>query len=355
MRRALHLAVRGMRTCPPNPAVGCVIAGGGHIVGEGWHRRAGEAHAEILALQAAGAAAHGATAYLTLEPCAHHGRTPPCAPALIAAGVARVVVASADPNPRVAGAGLRQLRAAGIRVDEGLCGPAARAINRGFFLRAEHGRPWLTLKLAASMDGKTALADGSARWITGAVARAAVHRARARAGAVLTGVGTVLADDPALTARAPGVVRQPLRVVLDSHLRTPPQARLFAGGGAAHVFCTEAPAARRRALEAAGATVQVLAASGDGRVPLGEVLTALARLELNTVYAECGPTLAGALLQAGLVDEVDLFLAPHLFGPAALPLAKLADLASIPDPPPLRIVWARRAGRDVRVRMVRAA
>lgn len=352
MRRALRLAVRGLRTCAPNPAVGCVIAAGGRVVGEGWHRCRGEPHAEVLALAAAGAAAHGASAYITLEPCNHHGHTPPCAPALIAAGLARVVVAVRDPNPRVAGAGLERLREAGIAVEQGLCETEARRINRGFFSRFERGRPWLTLKLAASLDGKAALADGGARWITGPVARAAVHRARARAGAVLTGAGTVLADDPALTARVPGVARQPLRVVLDSRLRTPPGARLFAGGGAVHLFCTRAAdGARRAALEAVGARVHVFAADAGGRPPPGEVLEALARLEVNEVYAECGPDLAGALLEARLVDQLELFVGPHLLGPAALPLARVPDLAMLPDPPPLRIVWARRAGRDARLRL----
>lgn len=354
MRRALRLAVRGLRTCAPNPAVGCVIAAGGRIVGEGWHRRAGEAHAEVLALQAAGAAARGATAYVTLEPCSHQGRTPPCAPALAAAGLARVVIAAADSSPQVAGAGLQLLRKAGVQVEQGLCEAEARRINRGFFARHERGRPWVTLKLAASLDGKTALADGSARWITGPVARTAVHRARARAGAILTGAGTVLADDPALTARLPGLVRQPLRAVLDSQLRTPPDARLFQGGGEVHLFCTQAEAPRRRALETAGARVHVLAADPAGRPPLAEVLAALARLEVNEVYAECGPVLAGAFLREGLMDELELFLGPHLFGPAALPLAAAPELAAIPEPPALRITWARRAGRDVRVRLARA-
>lgn len=355
MRRALHLAVRGLRTCAPNPAVGCVIARDGRIVGEGWHRRRGEAHAETIALAAAGAAARGASVYLTLEPCSHHGHTPPCAPALVAAGIARAVIAARDSNPQVAGAGLRVLGEAGLAVELGLCAAAARRLNRGFFARHERGRPWVTLKLAASLDGRAALADGSARWITGGVARAAVHRARARAGAVLTGVGTVRADDPALTARVPGVQRQPLRAVLDSQLRTPPGARLFAGGGTVHLFCTQAPRARERALAAAGATIHRLAADGAGRPPLAAVLAALARLEVNEVYAECGPTLAGALLQARLVDQLELFVGPHLLGPAALPLAQVPDLAAIPAAPPLRVVWARRAGRDARIRMEASA
>lgn len=351
MRRALRLAVRGLRTCAPNPAVGCVIVNAGRAVGSGFHRRAGEAHAETVALAEAGAAARGATAYVTLEPCTHHGRTPPCAPALVAAGLRRVVVAIRDPNPLVAGRGVGLLRAAGIEVLEGFCAAQARRINRGFFSRFERGRPWVTLKLAASLDGKSALADGTARWITGPVARAAVHRERARAGAVLTGIGSALADDPALTARVPGVERQPLRAVVDSRLRLPPDAKIFAAGSGVHIFCTRAADAPRRALEAAGAEVHLLAPDASGRPELGEVLRALARLEVNEVYAECGPTLAGALIEARLVDELELFFGPHLLGAAARPLAVTGDLAALPDPPSLRAVWARRAGRDVRIRL----
>jgi len=355
MRRALRLAVPGLRTCAPNPAVGCVIVAGGRVVGEGAHRRTGEPHAEAFALRAAGPAARGATAYVTLEPCNHHGNTPPCAPALIEAGIARVVVAAGDPDERVAGSGLNRLRDAGIRVDMGVCHAEARRVNRGFFTRMERGRPWLTLKLAASLDGKIALADGSSRWITGSVARAAVHRERARAGAVLTGVGTVLADDPALSARVPGAERQPLRAVLDTRLRTTPSGRLFGPGGAVHLFCTEPDAGRRSALETAGAAVHVVAADAAGRPDPAGVLAELARLYVNEVYAECGPTLAGALLASGLVDETELFLGPHLLGPSARPLAILEDLTAIPEPPRLRVVASQRAGRDARIRLQKEA
>jgi len=351
MRRALRLAVPGLRTCAPNPAVGCVIVAGGRIVGEGAHRVTGEPHAEVFALCAAGGAARGATAYVTLEPCSHHGRTPPCAPALVEAGIARVVVAAGDPDERVAGSGIRLLREAGIEVAVGVCRAGARRLNRGFFSRMERGRPWLTLKLATTLDGKTALADGSSRWITGSIARAAVHRGRVRAGAVLTGVGTVLADDPALSARVPGANRQPLRAVLDSRLRTPPTGRLFGPGGTVHVFCTEPDARRRRDLEAAGAVIHAVDPDAAGRPRLAGVLAALARLRINDVYAECGPTLAGTLLASGMVDEAELFVGPHLLGPSARPLAVLEDLAAIPDPPPLRAVWVRRAGRDARIRL----
>lgn len=352
MRRALRLAARGARSAAPNPAVGCVLVKADCLIAEGFHRRAGERHAEALALAAAGEAARGATAYVTLEPCSHAGRTPPCADALIAAGVERVVVASGDPNPRVAGGGLTRLRAAGIQVETGLYAGRARRLNRGFFKRFEQGRPWLTLKIAASLDGKSALADGRSRWITGPVARAAVHRARARAGAVLSGIGTVLADDPSLNVRLAGAARQPLRVVLDSRLRTPPEARLFnTEGGDVHVFCAGADDDRRRALEQAGATVHVVAPGEQGGVRLDAVLDELAGLEVNDVYAECGSTLAGALIAAGAVDELDLFLGPHLLGADARPFAGLQEVTDIPDPPCWRTVASQRAGRDTRIRL----
>ncbi len=352
MNRALRLAVCGLRSSAPNPAVGCVLVKAGRVVGEGFHARAGEAHAEVAALVAAGASARGATAYVTLEPCSHYGRTPPCARALIEAGVVRVVAATGDPNPHVAGAGFRSLREAGIVVETGLGKQFSRRINRGFFSRFERGRPWLTLKLAASLDGKSALAGGASRWMTGPVARAAVHRGRARVGAVLTGVGTVLADDPALNVRLPGAARQPLRVVLDSRLRTPSTARLFkTGGGEVHIFCREALAARRRALEAAGGTVHIVESDASGHPDIDAVLRALAELEVNDVYAECGPVLAAALLATQQVDELELFFGPHFLGPGARALAALPDLAAIPDPPAWRTVAAQRVGRDIRVRL----
>ncbi len=353
MRRALRLAVKGLRGCAPNPAVGCLIVKEGHVVGEGFHARAGEPHAEVMALREAGAEARGATAYVTLEPCSHHGRTPPCAPALVEANLERVVVAVRDPNPRVAGEGLKILREAGITVDEEVCEPQARRINRGFFSRFERGRPWVTLKLAASLDGRSALADGTSQWITGAVSRAAVHRSRARAGAVLTGVGTVLADDPSLNARLHGQWRQPLRIVLDSKLSLPPQASLLkSDGGAVHVFCNKSTGnARREALLAAGATIHEVEAGDSGRPRLENVLAALAELEVNEVYAECGPRLAGALIESGLVDELDLFQGPHLFGPDARPFAVLDGRTRIPEPPEWRVVRAQRCGRDARIRL----
>ncbi|HYW76428.1 MAG TPA: bifunctional diaminohydroxyphosphoribosylaminopyrimidine deaminase/5-amino-6-(5-phosphoribosylamino)uracil reductase RibD [Gammaproteobacteria bacterium] len=354
MRRALRLAVKGLRGCAPNPAVGCVIVNRGQVAGEGFHARAGEPHAEIMALGQAGEKARGGTAYVTLEPCSHHGRTPPCAPALVEAGLSRVVVGAGDPNPRVSGGGLDMLKQAGIRVEMGVCEAQARRINRGFFSRFERGRPWLTLKLAASLDGRSALANGTSQWITGPVSRAAVHRARARAGAVMTGVGTVLADDPLLNARLPGQRRQPLRVVLDSALSLSPQARLLedGNGGAVHVFCARgAEAGRRELLVAAGAAVHEIEAGDDGRPLPASVLATLAELEVNEVYVECGPRLAGALIDSGLVDELELFQGPHLFGSDALGIAELPPRTRIPDPPIWWIVRAQRCGRDVRIRM----
>lgn len=351
MRRALALAARGLRTCPPNPVVGCLLVNDGRVVGAGWHRRTGEAHAEVLALREAGAAARGACAYVTLEPCSHQGRTPPCAPALVDAGLGRVVVAVIDPDPRVAGRGVDRLRAAGIRVETGPGAPLARRLNRGFFSRVERGRPWLTLKLAASLDGRVALGNGASRWITGPVARAAVHRRRARAGAVMTGVGTVIADDPELTVRLPGVERQPLRAIIDTRLRTPASARLFGGDGPVHLFCVECPPGRRGGLEDRGARIHCVGAEPDGRARLAEVLARLAALEVNELYVEAGPVLTGALLRQNLVDELEIFFGPYLLGPGGRPLAQLPDLDVIPEPPPFAVEWARPIGRDLRVRL----
>ncbi len=360
MARALQLAERGRYTTDPNPRVGCVIVRDGRVVGEGWHRKAGEPHAERIALAAAGAAARGATAYVTLEPCSHHGRTPPCADSLVEAGVARVVAAMQDPNPLVAGAGLARLRAAGIEVTAGVLEPAAQALNPGFLRRMVSGRPYVRCKLAMSLDGRTAMASGESQWITGADARRDVQRLRARSSAVLTGVDTVLADDPSLNVRLapaelPGVetldyLRQPLRVVLDSRLRTPPTARLLGLPGRTLVVCA-APAAARAAdaLRAAGA--EVLAVAGDGRPDLGAVLAALARREVNEVLVEAGPTLAGAFAAAGLFDEIWLYAAPHLMGDGARGLFHLPGITAMRQRLPLQIEDVRMVGRDLRLRL----
>jgi diaminohydroxyphosphoribosylaminopyrimidine deaminase / 5-amino-6-(5-phosphoribosylamino)uracil reductase len=341
MGRALQLAALGLYTTDPNPRVGSVVVRDGAIVGEGAHWRAGEAHAEIHALRAAGDRVRGATVYITLEPCSHHGRTPPCADALIAAGVARVVVAMQDPNPLVGGRGLQRLRTAGIAVETGIMEFEARALNPGFVRRMHGGRPWVRVKLASSLDGRTAMASGESKWITGSAARRDVQHWRARAGAILTGSGTVLADDPYLTVRltpaelitdtgtdpsrfpelmvAP--IRQPLRVVIDSRLQTPRSARLFDGGAVLILTTAERADADKAAdLRARGAEVVAVPAAADGQVDLPHVLDLLAQREVNELHVEAGSGLAGALARFGLVDEWLFYLAPCLMGSGARPL-----------------------------------
>jgi len=349
MAHALRLAERGLGTATPNPRVGCVLVREGRVVGEGWHERAGGPHAEVHALRAAGAAARGATAYVTLEPCSHHGRTPPCAHALIDAGVARVVAAMADPNPVVAGRGLELLTLAGVRVEAGLLEAAARELNIGFVSRMSRGRPWVRVKTAASLDGKTALLNGESKWITGEAARADVHRWRARACALLTGVGTVLSDDPQMNVRGVETPRQPLKVVVDSRLRTPPGAKVLQGGGALLV-CQDADAAadRLEALLRAGATVLELPGPG-GRPDLALLMEELARRGVNEVHAEAGMGLNGALLQAGLVDEWLAYLAPVVMGHAARGLFDLPELADMAGRRALRLMDARQVGDDLRL------
>ncbi|MFB4205228.1 bifunctional diaminohydroxyphosphoribosylaminopyrimidine deaminase/5-amino-6-(5-phosphoribosylamino)uracil reductase RibD [Arhodomonas sp. KWT2] len=350
MARAIRLARRGLYTTDPNPRVGCVIARAGEIVGEGWHERAGGPHAEVHALRAAGAAAHGATAYVTLEPCAHHGRTPPCADALAEAGVARVVVAGTDPNPAVAGGGLERLRGAGVDVAAGLMAAQARGLNPGFLRRMAEGMPWVRVKLAASLDGRTAMASGESRWITGAPARRDVHRWRARSSAMLTGIGTVLADDPALTVRdVDAPVVQPARYVIDPSLRLPETARLVTDGGGVTVFCSWPDDARVASLEAAGARVVPLPPDPEGRPVLTAVLAAMARDGVNEVMVEAGPTLAGAVVAAGLADELIVYYAPHLMGDAARGLLVLPELEAMADRIPLRVTDRRQVGDDLRL------
>lgn len=349
MARALRLAERGLYTTDPNPRVGCVLVRDGAIVGEGWHARAGEPHAEVHALRAAGARARGATAYVTLEPCCHHGRTPPCSDALIAAGVARVVVGLQDPNPRVAGGGLAQLEAAGIETRSGLLAAESEALNPGFVSRMRRGRPYVRCKLAMSLDGRTAMASGESKWITGEHARADVQRLRARSSAIVTGIGTVLADDPALTARLPeGVARQPLRVVLDHALRTPPTARLLREPGATLVIGTSEAEAPREALLAAGAEIVLLNASQDRLAP-AEVLEVLAAREINEVLLEGGATLAGAFLQSGLIDELVIYMAPALMGDGARGLFHLPGLERMDQKLALDVRDIRKVGVDWRI------
>ena len=348
MRHALGLAALGMNTTDPNPRVGCVLVRDGRVVGEGWHERAGGAHAEVRALQTAGESARGATAYVSLEPCSAHGRTPPCTAALQAAGVARVVYAVADPNPQMS-AGAAQLSAAGIAVAGGLLDADARALNVGFFSRHERGTPWVRVKLGASLDGRTALAAGESRWITGKQARADAQLFRARSSVVLTGIGTVLADDPALNVRIEGASRQPLRAVLDSELKVPLTARMFDREGVAAVFTCSSDAGRCAALQRQGVQVEQVAAASGGGVDLRAVLVRLAALEANEVWVEAGPRLAGALLQAGLVDELVIYLAPCLLGPQARPLAQLPKLQRLEERLRLHYVSIECIGEDLRI------
>jgi diaminohydroxyphosphoribosylaminopyrimidine deaminase/5-amino-6-(5-phosphoribosylamino)uracil reductase len=356
MQRALTLAARGLETSDPNPRVGCVIAQGGRIVGEGWHERAGEAHAEVTALRAAGGRAAGASVYVTLEPCSHHGRTPPCVEALTAAKVARVVYAAPDPNPLVNGRGAAALRAAGIVVEAGLLEQEANELNAGFVRRMQLGRPLIRVKLAMSLDGRTALANGESRWITGEEARRDVHQWRARSSAVLTGIGTVLADDPRLDVRLPEVAgagprRQPLRVVLDTQLRTPPQARLFGGGDVLILTALSgSDDASAAALTARGAHVESLPAT-DHRLDLAAVLDRLGELELNEVLVEAGATLAGEFLRQSLADELLLYVGPRLLGPTGRALVDLPPLPGLAQAPTFTLFEMQQIGEDLRLRL----
>lgn len=351
MARALQLARRGLYTADPNPRVGCVVVRDDRIVGEGWHERAGEAHAEINALHQAGAAASGASVYVTLEPCCHRGRTGACTEALVAAGVGEVVAATQDPNPQVAGRGLETLRRAGLRVRSGLMQAEAEAVNPGFISRMRRGRPFVRVKLAASLDGRTALASGASRWITGPAARADVHRLRARSSAVLTGIGTVLADDPSLTVRLedlPAPPRQPLRVIADPGLRLPASAKMLGLAGRTLVVCARAEAGRVDELTGAGAEVATLP-DRDGRIDLAQLMRHLAAAEVNEVLVESGPTLSGALLRAGLVDELVLYLAPTLLGDGARGLFHLPEIQRMDQQLALHIVEWRALGADWRI------
>ena len=350
MARAIELARRGLFTTDPNPRVGCVIADGERVIAEGWHEKAGLPHAEVVALAAAGAAARGATAYVTLEPCSHFGRTPPCADALIAAGIGRLVYAMKDPNPRVNGAGIARLAAAGIALTGGVLEQESLELNPGFVSRMTRGQPWVTVKLAASLDGGTALPGGESHWITGEAAREDVQKLRARSSAVMTGSGTVLADDPRLDVRLPGATRQPLRVVLDSKLRTPATARILAPPGQALLLCPDEDAERASALRAAGAEVVQMPSSG-GSVDLAAALALLAERQVNELLVECGAGLAGAFFAAGLVDELRLYIAPMLLGRGARPLADLEAPASMAERLEFSIVERQDVGKDLMLRL----
>ena len=357
MAHALRLAERGLYTTQPNPRVGCVIAYGDEVVGTGFHQRAGEPHAEVFALREAGTRARGATAYVTLEPCAHHGRTPPCAEALIAAGVSRVVVAAEDPFPQVDGRGVARLRAAGITVDVGLLREAARELNIGFFSRIERGRPFVRVKLAMSLDGRTALANGVSTWITGEAARADVQRWRARSSAILSGSGTVLADNPRLTVRlnalSPGKAggegfKPPLRVILDRQLRTPAGSHVLDGSTPTLVLHG---AAASCADDRFARVERMAIATQNEALDLRAVLALLADRGCNEMHVEAGPTLCGALFAAGLVDELLLYIAPLLLGDAARPLLHLPTLSDMARRWQLRVIDQRQLGADWRLQL----
>ncbi|WP_414433080.1 bifunctional diaminohydroxyphosphoribosylaminopyrimidine deaminase/5-amino-6-(5-phosphoribosylamino)uracil reductase RibD [Alcanivorax sp. IL2] len=367
MARALQLAEQGLYTTDPNPRVGCVLVRDGEIVGEGFHARAGEPHAERHALAAAGDRARGATAYVTLEPCSHTGRTGPCADALVAAGVARVVAAMEDPNPQVAGNGMQTLAAAGIETASGLLEADARALNPGFISRMTRQRPYLRIKIAASVDGRTAMASGESQWITGPAAREDVQRLRARSSAVITGVGTVLADRPSYTVRpqqwaltdyqqhsgGSDRVRQPLRVILDRTLQTPPDVPVVSAPGHCLLVAGEQHPGRQNALESAGAEVMLLPASGSG-IDLQQLLIELNRRECNEVLVECGATLAGAFVREGLFDELIVYMAPALLGSSSRPLLGLPQLASMSEKVSLKWQDVRQVGDDLRLTLVPA-
>jgi diaminohydroxyphosphoribosylaminopyrimidine deaminase / 5-amino-6-(5-phosphoribosylamino)uracil reductase len=347
MGQALGLAARGLYSTTPNPRVGCVIVKDGAVVGSAWHEKAGLPHAEVLALKEAGERARGATLYVNLEPCSHHGRTPPCADAIVAAGVKRVVAAMQDPNPKVAGAGFAILRGAGIAVEQGTMEEEAREINIGFVSRMTRGRPWVRMKIAASLDGRTALANGKSQWITGEAARQDGHRWRARACAILTGFGTVRDDDPRLSVRGVETQRQPLRIVVDSKLETAPAARVFEGGNALVAGAVN-DAGRTAALKKAGADV-VIIPNDRGKVELFKLMEELARRELNEIHVEAGEKLNGSLLQAGVVDELLVYLAPSVIGDSGRGMFHLPEFRDLAQRKSLTFRGVERIGDDLRI------
>ncbi len=354
MATALKLASRGLYTTHPNPRVGCVIARNEQIAGRGWHVKAGAAHAEINALADAGENASGATAYVTLEPCSHSGKTPPCVDALIKAKIARVVCALEDPNPEVSGSGINRLQRAGIKVQSGLLSTQAEELNAGFLKRMRQGRPWVRIKLAQSMDGHIALSDGSSAWISGTEARADVQRWRARSDAILTGIGTVLADDPSLNVRTDQQgggenARQPLRVIADSHWRTPPDARLLGLGGKVLIAGLD-QGGIPKALAQSRAECMVLPACA-GRVNLELLLQELGQRGINEVQVEAGATFCGALVHQGLADEVLIYQAPVLLGGGCVSPFAMPRLDNMEDRVHLKWVDSRRIGNDLRLRL----
>ena len=356
MAHAVQLARQGLFTTHPNPRVGCVIVKGGEVVGEGWHQQAGQAHAEVNAVMQAGGLASGATAYVTLEPCSHFGRTPPCAQALLDAGIANVISAMEDPNPLVSGSGHSLLKSKGVNVRCGLLREDAQQLNPGFIKRMTHGLPWVRVKSAMSVDARTAMASGESQWITGTSARQDVQKWRARSEAIITGIESVLMDDPSLTVRPadwhdaqwPESFEpvQPLRVVLDSQLRTPLTARLLTQPGKTLIVCTKPNVDRQRALEGAGA--EVLSLPGAKSVDLNALLCVLGQRDVNEVLVETGATSAGAFFEEGLVDEWIVYMAPVLMGSNARPVLSLPDIASMSQKKTLNLLDTRQIGDDIR-------
>tara|TARA_R110000868_G_scaffold392875_1_gene663698 strand:- start:12421 stop:13488 length:1068 start_codon:yes stop_codon:yes gene_type:complete len=351
MQRALELARQGLFTTHPNPRVGCVLVKDDKIIAEGWHEKAGAAHAEINALKKAGENAKGATCYVTLEPCCHQGRTGPCIQALIDAGVKQVIAAMRDPNPLVAGKGFAILSENGIEVEVGLLESEAQELNIGFIKRMQHGLPFVRAKLAMSLDGRIAMQSGESQWITGEAARADGQRLRARASAILTGSGTVLADDPKLNVRLPNFDRQPMRVIIDSQLQTPATAQILQQPGEVLIFTLNKDVATQQALRDAGAEI-VLAKAQNNKVDLFDVLTVLAQRECNEIHVEAGSGLIGALLQANLIDELICYLAPKCLGSDAQAAFHLPGLAQLSDAVQLRFDSVERMGEDLRIRLV---
>lgn len=349
MALAFALAGKGMNSTRPNPRVGCVLARDGHILATGWHVSAGSAHAEVVALDSAGAKAHGATAYVTLEPCNHHGRTPPCVDALLAAGVSRVVCAMLDPNSRVNGGGCLRLQEAGVQVECGLMATSAAELNAGFLMRMRAGRPWVRVKLASSLDGRTALRNGASQWISSAASRRDVQLWRARSCAILTGIGTVLADDPALTVRVGEPTAQPLRVVADTQWRTPPGSRVLLEPNSALIAGGQERAIPAALLESGVQCLPLPEVSG--RIDLHALLRALAVREINELQVEAGAGLCGALLAAALVDEILLYQAPVLLGEGGPGLFDLGVLESMRDRTHLHVVETCHFGVDMRLRL----
>ena len=347
MAHALRLAERGLYTTTPNPRVGCVIVRDGVIVGEGWHERAGEPHAEARALRGAGERARGATAYVTLEPCNHTGRTPPCATALIQSGIARVVAAMVDPNPIVAGTGLRALSDVGLETAAGLLESQAQELNIGFVSRMRRGRPWLRMKVAASLDGKTALNNGESQWITGEGARRDGHLWRARSCGILTGIGTVKDDDPQLTVRAVGTTRQPKKILIDSRLDVPLDAKIF-DGSEVLIFCASADAEKLARLEDKNARVIPLP-DEHGKVDLAAMAQELGKRGCNEILVEAGTKLNGSLLRTNLIDELLIYLAPHLLGDIARGMFGVAELTTLSERRELALQEVRQIGHDIRI------